>query len=169
MDAVIVGAGTVRADDPLLTARPPGPRAASRVVLSRTGVLPEGCQLLRTADRTPVVVATVGRSRVVPPPDTPGVERIAESSLSELLAELGGRRMTNVLVEGGSEVFASFFAARLVDELHIFIAPRVLGGRDALPPVGGHSPPFIRDAYPLARWESERVGDDVYLHGWMNG
>src|SRR5262245_18558580 len=57
MDAIIVGAGTVRADDPLLTARPPGPRTAVRVVLTRRGEVPPGCQLLRTAREIPVLVA----------------------------------------------------------------------------------------------------------------
>ncbi|MFO0807927.1 MAG: bifunctional diaminohydroxyphosphoribosylaminopyrimidine deaminase/5-amino-6-(5-phosphoribosylamino)uracil reductase RibD [Gemmataceae bacterium] len=147
MDAIVVGAGTVRADDPLLTARPPGPRVATRIVLSRSGTLPAGCQLLRTRDVAPVEVVSM--------------------PVPELLTELGRRRMTNVLVEGGAEVFASFFAARAVDELHVFVAPRVLGGRDALSPVGGVGPAMIRDALPLVRWESEHVGDDVYLHGWV--
>ncbi len=148
MDAIVVGAGTVRADDPLLTARPPGPREATRIVLSRSGALPDGCQLSRTADLGPVEVASM--------------------PVPELLAELGRRRMTNVLVEGGAEVFASFFAARLVDEVHVFIAPRILGGRDSLSPVGGVSPAFVRDALALAHWEGERVGDDLYWHGWMH-
>lgn len=147
MDAIIVGAGTVRADDPLLTARPPGPRVATRIVLSHAGTLPDDCQLQRTRDQGPVEVISTG--------------------VSELLADLGRRRMTNVLVEGGSEVLASFFAARLVDEVHVFVAPRILGGREARPAVGGASPQFIRDALALARWESERAGDDVYLHGWV--
>lgn len=170
MDAVLVGAGTVRADDPLLTARPAGPRVATRIVLSTRGRLPPGCQLLRTAREAPVIVATLaGGGEDAHAAGCEVVELPAEggrSSVPALLAELGRRRLTNLLVEGGAEVFGAFADARLIDEFHVFVAPTLIGGSGALSPVGGRGATDMRGAWPLASWQQRAVGRDVYLHGW---
>jgi diaminohydroxyphosphoribosylaminopyrimidine deaminase/5-amino-6-(5-phosphoribosylamino)uracil reductase len=171
MDAILVGTGTVQADDPLLTARPPGPRIATRIVLSRTGTLPPGCQLLRTAREAPVLVATLaGHGQEARNAGCEVLELPADGgrpSVAALLAELGRRRMTNLLVEGGAAVLGSFRDARLMDELHVFVAPKLIGGVSALSPVGGSSAGDMSHAWPLARWEHSRVGEDLYLHGWL--
>jgi diaminohydroxyphosphoribosylaminopyrimidine deaminase/5-amino-6-(5-phosphoribosylamino)uracil reductase len=169
VDAIVVGAGTVRADDPLLTARPPGPRVATRVVLSTSGALPENCQLLRTVEESPVLIATLpGRGvelrakccEVLEVPEEGG-----RPSVRALLAELGRRRMTNLLVEGGSGVFGCFFDADLFVELHVYIAPRLIGGARALTPVGGLGIAAVAESRrPLVSWRSEPKGDDVYVN-----
>jgi diaminohydroxyphosphoribosylaminopyrimidine deaminase/5-amino-6-(5-phosphoribosylamino)uracil reductase len=172
MDAILVGAGTVRADDPMLIAGPAGPRTARRVVLSSTGVLPPGCQLLRTARDTPVLVATVegrggeARDTGCEVLELPAVD--GRPSVAALLAEMGRRRLTNLLVEGGAGVFGSFCDARLVDEFHVFVAPTILGGLGALSPVGGRGAADMSLAWPLTRWDYRSVGRDVYLHGWAH-
>src|SRR4051812_26685587 len=111
MDAVIVGKGTLLADDPLLTARPPGPRTATRVVLTATGDgMPASCRLLETVDAAPVLVVTAPRATtrlagwrargaevLELPPDPDGT-----LGVQSVLTELGQRGMTNVLVEGGA-------------------------------------------------------------------
>ena len=74
--------------------------------------------------------------------------------------------MTNVLVEGGAHVFGSFFDADLVDEVHVFIAPRLLGG-DGLAAVVGRGVDRMSEALRMAHWEHEAVGDDFYLHGYL--
>jgi diaminohydroxyphosphoribosylaminopyrimidine deaminase/5-amino-6-(5-phosphoribosylamino)uracil reductase len=86
-------------------------------------------------------------------------------AVASLLAELGRRRMTNVLVEGGAEAFGSFLDARLIDEVHIFIAPKLLGGQDAKPVAAGLGPAQVRNAWPLADWTYERIGVDLYVRG----
>ncbi|MBX7106173.1 MAG: bifunctional diaminohydroxyphosphoribosylaminopyrimidine deaminase/5-amino-6-(5-phosphoribosylamino)uracil reductase RibD [Gemmataceae bacterium] len=157
VDAIIVGAGTVRADDPLLTARPPGPRTPARIVLASRPELPADCQLLRTAGDSPVIV-------VSPTPATiPGAEVLVADGLPSLLAELGRRRMTQILVEGGAKVIGSFLDAGLVDECHVFIAPILVGG-----PAGasaGHGVATIADSLRLTECSARTVGSDVYLHG----
>jgi diaminohydroxyphosphoribosylaminopyrimidine deaminase/5-amino-6-(5-phosphoribosylamino)uracil reductase len=80
--------------------------------------------------------------------------------------ELGRRRFTNVLVEGGSRVLGSFLDARAVDEVHVFIAPRLAGGAEALTPVGGRGVEKIAEALTLAECRVEVVEGDVYVHGW---
>jgi diaminohydroxyphosphoribosylaminopyrimidine deaminase / 5-amino-6-(5-phosphoribosylamino)uracil reductase len=143
---------------------------ATRVVLSRTGELPAGCQLLRTVGEAPVFVATLAgqggelRSAGCEVLELPAAA--GRPSVRALLAELGRRRMTNLLVEGGSEVLGSLCDERLIDELHVFVAPRLIGGAAALTPVGGRGAADMTRVWPLARWTHEAVGGDVYLHGW---
>jgi len=168
MDAIIVGAGTVRADDPLLTARPAGARKATRIVLSRRAELPAGCQLHRTANTATVLLATVENKTI------PGVEVLplptdasGRPSIPALLVELGRRRMTNVLVEGGEGIFGSFRDAGLIDEVHVFVAPKLVGGQTALSPIGGLGSDRIEDGLSMKRFDVTKAGDDTYLHGWI--
>jgi diaminohydroxyphosphoribosylaminopyrimidine deaminase/5-amino-6-(5-phosphoribosylamino)uracil reductase len=165
MDAIIVGAGTVRADDPLLTARPPGPRVATRIVLSSTGRLPAGCRLRQTLDQAPVLVTTTSDEVSEAYPVLPLPSDRGRPSVAALLEELGRRRMTNVLVEGGAETLGSFVDARLVDEVHVFVAPRLLGGGQCM--IGGHGATRIVDGLPLLRWDHRMSGYDLYVHGWV--
>jgi diaminohydroxyphosphoribosylaminopyrimidine deaminase/5-amino-6-(5-phosphoribosylamino)uracil reductase len=165
MDAIIVGAGTVRADDPMLTARPPGPRNATRIVLSNDGRLPNECQLLRTAREIPVLIAgsNIGmeeRTRL----EAAGCEVLAIGSVTELLAELGQRRFTNVLVEGGAGTLGSFRDAGLIDEVHIFISPMLIGGSLAPSPFAGIGVDSVGDALKVAISAVEQIGPDVYVN-----
>ena len=133
MDAVIVGGNTVRIDDPLLTARPPGPRVPTRIVVSASGNLPNDCQLVRTAKESPVMVATTaeGAARLSAWSNA-GVELLIITSLPALFDELGHRRMTNVLVEGGAKLHAAITDARLADEVIAFVAPIVVGNAETI-------------------------------------
>lgn len=173
VDAVVVGRGTVAADDPLLIARPPGPRVATRVVLASRGALPDGCRLLATAREAPLLVA-LG-------PEAPAseVERLNRLGCEtfccraasyaerwqELLAELGRRSMTNVLVEGGRQVLGTLFDQRTIDEVHVFVAPLLLGGEEAPSPLGGVGVPEIAAALTIDRPQWRQVGPDLYLSG----
>jgi diaminohydroxyphosphoribosylaminopyrimidine deaminase / 5-amino-6-(5-phosphoribosylamino)uracil reductase len=74
--------------------------------------------------------------------------------------------MTNVLVEGGSEVLGSFLDAGEIDEVHVFIAPRLAGGAAARTPLGGRGVGHIAEALRLAEWRAAMVEEDVYIHGW---
>jgi diaminohydroxyphosphoribosylaminopyrimidine deaminase/5-amino-6-(5-phosphoribosylamino)uracil reductase len=74
--------------------------------------------------------------------------------------------MTNVLVEGGAEVFSSFRDAGEIDEVHVFIAPALAGGKEAKSPMAGVGVDKIADVMRLADWSCERIGDDLYFHGW---
>jgi diaminohydroxyphosphoribosylaminopyrimidine deaminase/5-amino-6-(5-phosphoribosylamino)uracil reductase len=178
MDAILIGVGTAFADDPLLTARPAGPRTATRVVFDSQARLPVESQLVATAHQAPLlVVATPHASRE-------NIERLRERGAEvfecgpsqpanggirpdagELLAELGRRRMTNVLVEGGSELLGSFFDQRLIDELHVFVAPRLLGGLGAKSPLAGEGRPALPELPDLQNPEIEIIDGDVYVHG----
>ncbi|QEL14317.1 bifunctional diaminohydroxyphosphoribosylaminopyrimidine deaminase/5-amino-6-(5-phosphoribosylamino)uracil reductase RibD [Limnoglobus roseus] len=221
VDAILVGTGTVTADDPALTARPSGPRTATRVVVTASGELPERCQLRSTARDVPVIVFTpagnesklarwaddgaeviavstpsppalrgrgqgegeerpaaadrfIGEEGIPPHPNPlplkAGEEgiKIARLSIGDILLELGRRRMTNVLVEGGAGLIGSFLDANAADEVHAFIAPVVVGGDTALSPAGGHGFARIADAARLIDAHVRTVGQDVYVNGRLH-
>ena len=169
MDAIIVGKGTLLADDPLLTARPPGPRTATRVVLTATGEgLPTSSRLLETVEAAPVLVVTTAagaaqlsgwRGRGAE------VVGLADAEVKSVLTELGRRGMTNVLVEGGAGTLGRFRDAGEMDEIYAFVAPKLFGGVDALAPIGGLGVAELDDARSLAHWDVERLGDDLLIHG----
>ena len=174
MDAIVVGIGTVLADDPLLTARPPGPRVAARIVVDSHGRLPPACRLAATVRETPLIVAAASpldRRRgkelralgyeVLELPASKG-----RPTVTALLDELGRRRMTNIVVEGGSEVLGSFLDADKIDEVHVFIAAGLAGGAEAKSPIGGRGIARLSDALLFGGWEIERIGNDVLWHGW---
>ena len=169
IDGILVGIGTALADDPLLTPRPRGSRFPLRIVLDSQARLPLTSQLVQTARESPVLVA-VGTEA-----PTAGVAALQEAGcdiwhapqvdrptqLRSLLEELGSRRHTNVLVEGGPAVLRSFFGAGLVDEVWTFIAPRIVGGDGrGLPPL-----PTFPDAPPIEIERIDHPGGDILLRG----
>ncbi|MFL5242261.1 MAG: bifunctional diaminohydroxyphosphoribosylaminopyrimidine deaminase/5-amino-6-(5-phosphoribosylamino)uracil reductase RibD [Gemmataceae bacterium] len=175
MDGIVVGIGTALADDPLLTARPPGPRRPVRIVLDSMGRLPSGARLAQSTTSEPTLIIS---SAECPPGRVKHLQGLGCEVLSlppagtrpnliSLLGELGRRRMTNLLVEGGSEVLGSFLDARAIDEVHVDIAPILIGGRQAKTAVGGLGVDRVAEALRLAEWEVERAADDYCLHGWI--
>jgi diaminohydroxyphosphoribosylaminopyrimidine deaminase/5-amino-6-(5-phosphoribosylamino)uracil reductase len=171
MDAIVVGIHTVLADDPLLTARPPGPRVAVRIVLDSHARLSPESRLVQSVSEAPVLVATGpdAEERRLERLRAAGCECVRLSQrdravrVRELLKLLGERKFTNVLVEGGAEVLGSFFVAGEVDEVHVFVAPLVLGGTAGLSAVGGPGFAELHMAPRFELLEVLRFGPDVYL------
>jgi diaminohydroxyphosphoribosylaminopyrimidine deaminase/5-amino-6-(5-phosphoribosylamino)uracil reductase len=177
VDAVIVGSGTARADNPLLTARPADladvKRIATRIVVDSSASLPLDSRLVQTAADVPVLVAAgeAAPTDVCKKLAAAGVEVFAcagishEQRIMSLLDELGRRRMTNVLVEGGSKLLGTLFDMRAVDEAHVFIAPKFAGGTAAPGPIGGEGAERMASALKLADITIEELEGDVYVHG----
>ena len=173
MDAILVGRGTAAADDPLLTARPPGPRTATRIVLDSQASLSPTSRLAKTARETPTLIvvgpqASVERCKSL---TALGCEIFAATGetpparMLALLDELGRRRLTHVLIEAGGRVLGSLLDARQIDEAHVFIAPLVVGGERALSPVGGEGLQRLADALRLEDARSEVCGADMHIFG----
>ena len=183
VDAIIIGGETARQDDPLLTARPEPSqpedsqskpkRTAARVVLDTRAALSLESQLVRTAHAVPVLVAAgeqspgENRDRLAAAGCEVFVCQGADSGqrLDSLLLELGRRRMTNVLVEGGGQVLGSLFDARQIDEVHAFIAPKLVGGCHAPSPIAGVGLAEMLQAATLEEVNIRQVGTDVYVSG----
>lgn len=149
IDAILVGIGTALSDDPLLTARPEGPRRALRIVLDGTARLPPDSRLAVTAREWPLLVAVgpgATAERIAALQEAgcevwQGMEADPEERVATLLAELGRRKYTNLLVEGGAAILGTFFAGGLVDEVYAFTAPKILGGAGDPLPVLPDTPP----------------------------
>lgn len=175
VDAVLVGRGTAETDNPSLTARPPGPRTATRIVLDSRAALPPDCRLLAEISVAPVMIvcredAPADRTAAL---SAAGAEvlRVSggtrEERVAELLHELGSRKKTNILVEGGSGVLGAFFDAQAIDEVHAFIATKLVGGQNALAPIAGQGLADMQSAWQLERVEIEHLEGDVHIHGFV--
>lgn len=173
VDAVLVGIGTVRADDPLLTARPPGPRVATRVVLDARCETSPTSQLAKSAGEIPVLI---GCGRDAPEARVANLRKLScevvpldgddrRSRLGSLLDELGRREMTNVLVEGGAGVLGALFDAGWLDEVFAFIAPKLIGGEAAPTPLAGVGVDQIDLAWRLQSPLVRRFDEDVCISG----
>lgn len=174
-DAILIGIGTALADDPLLTDRTGRPRRKplTRVVLDAQQRLPLTSQLVRTAHELPLIIFTaveeVARRTALEEGGVTvvTVERAASQlNLHQVLRELAQRQVTSLIVEGGATAAASFIEQRLIDKATFFIAPKIIGGREAVPAIGGAGAAYLRDALTLRDVEVTRHGDDLEITGY---
>jgi diaminohydroxyphosphoribosylaminopyrimidine deaminase / 5-amino-6-(5-phosphoribosylamino)uracil reductase len=172
-DAVVVGVGTVLADDPLLTVRDAVGPTPLRVVLDSALRTPLGGRLVASADPAqPVLLAHTARgdARAAAYRERPGVETLSCDAapnglvrLGSVIEALSARGVLSVLVEGGPLVLSSFAAAGLADRFSLFVAPKLLGsGRTWMPlsDIGS-----IEDAVAVRIDATERLGEDLLVEG----
>ncbi|SFJ00791.1 bifunctional diaminohydroxyphosphoribosylaminopyrimidine deaminase/5-amino-6-(5-phosphoribosylamino)uracil reductase RibD [Planctomicrobium piriforme] len=177
MDAILVGIGTALADDPLLTPRPAGLRSALRIVLDPNARLPLDSQLVWTAGECPVlvVVSDVAEDERLDALRNQGVEVLVSATsadgagfeIAPILQALGQRRLTNLLVEGGSRVLGAFQDEGLIDEVHCFIAPKLVGGQNAISPIGGRGAAEMPELTSLIEPAIQVLDGDVYVRGMI--
>ena len=179
MDAIVIGSGTAMHDDPMLTVRLDesdrcGNKTPCRVVLDRSGNLLPESQLVRTAREVPVLIVTATNdSKKIQQWETSGCEvlRLSHShsdgppAIDSILENFASRRWTHILVEGGQQVFGTFFDAECIDEVHAFISPKLIGGESAIPVIGGKGLEKMSFAALLESPEVRLVGQDVYVRG----
>lgn len=166
-DAILVGVNTVIADDPELTTRLDGieGRQPLRVVVDSQLRLRMSARVV--GPNTLIATTRAGRmgaAEVVKFPATAD----GQVALQPLLEELGKRGILSVLVEGGSTVHASFVAQGLVDKMYAYIAPRIIGGRDAPSPIGGAGIEHLAEAIPLRELDATRLGADLLITGYVD-
>jgi diaminohydroxyphosphoribosylaminopyrimidine deaminase/5-amino-6-(5-phosphoribosylamino)uracil reductase len=171
-DAVAVGIGTVLADDPRLTARVEAvARQPRRVVFDSYARLPLESQLVRSAREVPVIViCSRAASRTATDAlQAAGVDVIVAAGENEAarvrsgLTELGAREVQSLLLEGGPHLAGAFFDADEVDEVRLFVAPIVAGGRSARAAVEGQGIERIGSARRALTLTTERIADDVLI------
>jgi diaminohydroxyphosphoribosylaminopyrimidine deaminase/5-amino-6-(5-phosphoribosylamino)uracil reductase len=175
-DAVLVGIGTVLADDPLLTVRLPGAeKKPLRVVADSSLRIPLESQLVQTARDYPAAVAVVegqcppGKKemlmeRGVEVWELPGVDGLVD--IQALLREMGRRELVSLLLEGGSLLNANFLKARAVDKFIFFVAPGIIGGNGAPGPFGGAGAATLAEALQLTALECQKIGADLMITGY---
>lgn len=174
-DAILVGIGTVLHDDPSLTTRLPDRQGRNplRIVLDSEARTPLSAKLLTDgAARTLIAVTEQAPKARVEALRQAGAEVLVcgagpRVDAVELLRTLGGREVSSLLVEGGGRVNDALLQAGLVDKVYAFIAPKLIGGRDALTPVEGEGRERLADAVQLTGLTAETIGEDILLTGYV--
>jgi len=172
VDAVAIGIGTALADDPQLTARVEGVHhQPTRVVFDALARLPLGSQLVSAAAEAPLIVIV---SRAAPRTEidaleAAGVEVVVAAGENEparvraALDLLGAKGIVAVLLEGGPHLAGAFLDAGEIDEVRLFLAPMLLGGRSARDPLEGEGVGRIAEAISALTLDCERVGEDLLI------
>ena len=172
VDAIMVGVGTIIADDPLLTSRLPGGKDPLRVVVDSTLRIPLGARLLHLESTAGTVVATVND-------DAAAVARIRECGaevlicrekngrvdLHDLLARLGAMNVQSLLLEGGSTLAGEALRLGLIDKAMLFYAPKLVGG-DGPGLFAGEGVARMEDAIRLRNVTLTRFAEDILIQGY---
>jgi len=181
VDAIMVGANTVVADDPQLSARGCSGRGGKtklqplRVIVDGRGRTPISARVFEEPGKTLVAVATPFNAKKADDFRKAGAEIVELPAkkgvidLQELLNVLGKREVASVLVEGGSGLFGSLFDRGLVDKVLAFISPIIIGGDEAKSAVGGNGVNKVADALHLNQVKIIEFGDDLLISGYVGG
>lgn len=170
VDAIVVGSRTALLDDPLLTARPKGPRLPVRVVVDSLAALPSTSQLVQTSRVAPVLIWCGPQAK---PENVSQLRALgcrveicpdSEHRLQKLMEFLAREfNATNVLFEGGGQLLGHLFDSNLVDEVQVYIAPKLIGGAAATIPLATVGIAHVAAGPGLVVCERTILGEDFYL------
>ncbi len=162
-DAIAVGAGTVRGDDPSLTVRGAVTprRPPVRVILGRSGPIPVNAALVRTAHEMPTILVARPEAMADSSLAEAGVRFLSADSLAEGLAALRREGIESILVEGGGEIATALLEARLVDRIYWVQAPIIIGG--GVPAIAALGQGRLEDAARFRVVERKALGDDTLI------
>ena len=176
VDGILVGVGTVKADDPSLTTRLPDGRGRDpqRIILDTRLSIPLNARVLTQPSEADTILvagtdvapdarrkAEAAGARVMTVPCRDG-----KVDLRAALERLGAEGLASILVEGGSQVSGSALRAGLVDKLYFFYAPKLLGGDDGIPICRGPGATRMQDCLTVGRITLHRFGEDVLIEGY---
>jgi diaminohydroxyphosphoribosylaminopyrimidine deaminase/5-amino-6-(5-phosphoribosylamino)uracil reductase len=180
VDAILVGIGTVKNDDPQLTTRLPegGGKNPIRLVLDTNVSISEKAQVVRTAHTAETWIVSAEaysdetqskRMRL----ESMGVRVLTAPmhqqhiDLRQLMTILGRENITSLLIEGGGEIIASAVAAEIVDKIMFFYAPKILGGTDGIPICNGQGKDPMQAAWRVSNIRVHRFEDDIMIEGYL--
>jgi diaminohydroxyphosphoribosylaminopyrimidine deaminase/5-amino-6-(5-phosphoribosylamino)uracil reductase len=184
VDAVLVGIGTVLKDNPSLDCRIRNGRNPYRVIVDSSLQISPQAKALQYRDNKTIIATTQKASarkvnmlrrhaqilfiddkagKAHPPGKKPSPKLSTGINLKGLMRELGRLGITSVMIEGGSALAASALSDRIVDKIMFFIAPKIIGGTDSIPSVGGKSPTLLRNAVRIKDFQVISVGNDLLV------
>ncbi|MDD5449228.1 MAG: bifunctional diaminohydroxyphosphoribosylaminopyrimidine deaminase/5-amino-6-(5-phosphoribosylamino)uracil reductase RibD [Candidatus Omnitrophica bacterium] len=174
-DAVMVGAGTVMMDDPLLTVRTRvnGKQPIKIIIDSELSISPKS-KIFSQASPAKVIIAVTNKAAKNKIKKFEKLnceiitmrEKNGKGALLELMRELGRRGITSILAEGGGELLGSLVDQGLADKFLFFIAPKIVGGRNAKTPVEGEGVKKISQALSLKNMNSRKIGTDLLIEAY---
>jgi diaminohydroxyphosphoribosylaminopyrimidine deaminase/5-amino-6-(5-phosphoribosylamino)uracil reductase len=163
-DAVMVGSRTIEIDNPRLTARLKGASNPRRIIVDSDLCIPSDSNVLENKDGKTIIATTekAPKEKLANMRNAfvCGKKRVDMRRLVQCLSAMGIKR---VMIEGGSELNASAMEAGIVDKLYIFVAPKIIGGRDAKGVIGGKGIAKMKDAKMLKNMKIRRFGEDLLL------
>lgn len=175
--AIMVGINTVMKDDPMLTARLGMGRNKNplRIIVDSRGVIPEDGGIMNSISQAGVLLATTEKldRRKETRLENKGVKVVkvdgadGRVDLGHLMDRLNEMQIDSVLIEGGGTLISSALKERIVDKYMVFVAPFIIGGKDAPTPVEGPGIEYIRDGLRLGRINMSRFGEDTLIEGYM--
>ncbi|SKC46183.1 diaminohydroxyphosphoribosylaminopyrimidine deaminase [Bacteroidales bacterium WCE2008] len=171
---ICVGKGTVVYDDPMLDCRFEGLDNPVRIIPDSMASISPESRIVRTAGQCRTIIAHTDAAPAsrLEQLNTLGVETLpclsenGHTDISDMLRRLGEMRIDSILLEGGEELNWSFIENGLVDEYYIFVAPKILGGKDAKTTVGGAGFPKMADALDISIKDVRQFGPDILIHGY---
>ncbi len=174
VDAVLVGIGTVRKDNPSLDCRIKGGRNPYRIIVDSNLQIPLNAKVLKHNDSKTIIAAgkTVNKKKM----DclkSKGVNILfvkanaGKIDLKELIKELGKLDIMSVMIEGGSSINASALSSGVVDKIMFFVAAKIIGGTDAVSSVGGKSPSLLKNAVRIKNLQIKKIGEDFLFEGYI--
>lgn len=170
VDAIMVGSRTVMLDDPTLTTRLPtsATKDPIRIIIDSDDYLDGTRRIFNNESIAPTWVVVPQERNIAKADDIihmPGGNGGVD--MPALMRELGRRDVTSVLLEGGGTTHASAFEAGIVDKVMFFVAPKIIGGREAVTAVEGEGPAHMADVVALERMKSTAIGDDILIEAYV--
>jgi diaminohydroxyphosphoribosylaminopyrimidine deaminase/5-amino-6-(5-phosphoribosylamino)uracil reductase len=178
VDAILVGIGTIQADNPSLTTRLGSKKGVDpiRIVLDTHLSISPDARILKLDSKSDTILVT---GKMISGAKKQSLEkrgvRILPQPLKEhridlesLMIRLGSMGITSLLVEGGSRIIASAFRSGIVDKALFFYGPKILGGDDGFPICRGAGPELMNDSIRVKNIRVRRFGDDVMIEGYIH-
>ncbi len=179
VDGILIGSGTLHADDPSLTARIPGQKTKDplRVILDTRLNIHENARVITQESEARTIIVSG------PNPPREKKKRLEQKGvqvlevglkqgrldLNELMIRLGKMSVMSLLIEGGGQVASSALKQGIVNKVCYFMAPKFLGGSDGIPVFGGKGPEKISQAFSLKRVRVDRFDEDILVQGYIKG
>jgi len=175
VDAVLVGAETVRVDDPQLTVRPKkkGMHNPVRIIVAGKNTISISAKIFNNAHKERVIYAasaSLSSARKKKLKEI-GVEVLLVKHKKEqvdlplLMDKLGEMEITSIMIEGGSEISGNALKEKLIDKVICFLAPKIIGGKNAPGPVGGQGIAKLKDSIQIKEMSVEKLGNDLVIEG----
>ena len=174
LSAIMVGVGTVLADDPMLNCRLPGTSDPIRIICDTTLKTPLHSKIIQTASQQRTIFATCCDDlKKVEEYQSRGCEVLTierekgHICLPALMRALGAMEIDSVLLEGGAEMNWSALQSNMVNEVYAYIAPKLLGGVTAKGPIGGSGLEDVNRAVMVRNQRIEKIGEDFLVTGYL--
>ncbi|TAL23663.1 MAG: bifunctional diaminohydroxyphosphoribosylaminopyrimidine deaminase/5-amino-6-(5-phosphoribosylamino)uracil reductase RibD [Nitrospirae bacterium] len=181
VDAILTAIGTVKTDDPLLTARVRGLESSrvqvgknpKRIIIDPNLEIPMDARILQTPPETIIVAnskgqVAKGKKEILSDRGIKIIEYDGEKlDLKWLMKKLGGMEINSLLIEGGSSLNSYALEAGIIDKVMFFIAPKIIGGRESFPCVGGKTFRKLPEAHKLKDINVKRIGEDILIEGYL--